>query len=333
MRILVAGGTGAVGRRLVPMLVAAGHDVTGLGRSPGRLELLRATGARALAADVLDASALRRVVADAAPDVVVHQLTDLSAAVPADNGRVRREGTRNLVDAALAAGVRRMLAQSISWAYAPGEGPAEEPVPLDVDAPGPRASMVGSVAALEAAVAEVETHVVLRYGILYGPGTWYAPDGAVAAALAGRPDAPPFLGSLRPGPDVSSFLHVDDAARAAVAALEWPSGPVNVVDDEPAAGRDWLPVLSGALGVPAPAPVDDAERTPWARGASNALARARGWAPRWGSWREGFPAMTATPGAGDAGGAGGPGSAGGPGGAGGSIPAGGRERTAAEARA
>ncbi|WP_328489562.1 NAD-dependent epimerase/dehydratase family protein [Streptomyces zaomyceticus] len=273
MRVLVAGATGAVGRRLVPRLEAAGHEVVGISRRGPR------------PVDVLDAGAVRRAVAEVGPDAVVHQLTDLGAADGAANNRIRVEGTRNLVDAALAAGVGRIVAQSISWAYAPGDGPADESVPLDSTEEVPRSRIVAGVRALESAVAELPEAVVLRYGILYGPGTWYAPGGAVAAALAGDPGAR-FLGSTAADGSVSSLVHVDDAAEAAVRALEWPSGAYNVVDDEPAPGRVWLPVLAAALGVPAPA--RSGGRAPWARGAVNARARALGWSPAHPSWRTGF---------------------------------------------
>ncbi|WP_460061127.1 NAD-dependent epimerase/dehydratase family protein [Streptomyces sp. YKOK-I1] len=285
MRVLVAGATGAVGRLLVPMLVAAGHEVTAVSRTPAGVERIRGLGASGVRADALDAAGLRQVVGAASPDVVMHQLTDLSGADGTANGRLRREGTRNLVEAAKAAGVGRIVAQSISWAYAPGEGPATESVPLDGTAAEPRARMVAAVRALEETAAELETAVVLRYGLLYGPGTWYAPGGALAAALAGDRSAR-FLGSTEADDAVGSFVHVADAAGAAVAALDWPGGAVNVVDDEPAPARAWLPVLARALGVPAPEPVTG--RQEWARGALNALARSRGWQPRWPTWRTGF---------------------------------------------
>ncbi|RKN41887.1 NAD-dependent epimerase/dehydratase family protein [Streptomyces hoynatensis] len=287
MRVFLAGGTGAVGRALVPLLVGAGHDVVGTSRTPNGVERLRAQGATGVRVDVLDADDLRRAVAAAAPDVIVHQLTDLAAADGRANGVLRREGTRNLVEAAKPAGVERIVVQSISWAYAPGEGPADESERLDTQAPEPRAHMVGGVRAMEEAAAELPQAVVLRYGILYGPGTWYAPGGPVAAALAGDKEAR-FLGSVEADSSVSSFLHVADAASAALAALDWPAGPVNIVDDEPAPAHEWLPELARALCVPCPEPDLSAERPGWARGASNALARSRGWEPARPSWRTGF---------------------------------------------
>ncbi|MFC4030033.1 NAD-dependent epimerase/dehydratase family protein [Streptomyces polygonati] len=290
MRVFVAGATGAVGRLLVPLLLDAGHQVTGISRSPAGAERLRSQGASAVQADVLGRDTLRQVVANAAPDAVIDQLTDLSDADGEATNRLRREGTRNLVDAAEAAGVARIVAQSISWAYVPGERPADETVPLDLGAPEPRGAMVDGIRALEETAAELETAVLLRYGILYGPATWYAPGGPAAAALSGDPAAR-FLGSVEADLSVISFLHVADAARAALEALDWPGGPVNIVDDEPAPGREWVPVLADALGTPAPEPASG--RQGWARGASNGLARSRGWRPAHPTWRSGFAAQLA----------------------------------------
>jgi nucleoside-diphosphate-sugar epimerase len=212
--------------------------------------------------------------------VVIHQLTALRDYDVVANARIRTVGTRNLVDAARAAGVRRMIAQSISWAYQPGDDPADERTPLDLDAGPPRSNTVSGIRALEEAVAELPEHVVLRYGTLYGPGTWYAAGERVAGQLRSA--------ELAADASVSSFLHVEDAALAAVAALDWPDGPVNVVDDEPAPATEWLPKLAEVLGEPAP-PVRDGEHPGWARGASNALARNKlGWVPRRPSWRTGF---------------------------------------------
>jgi nucleoside-diphosphate-sugar epimerase len=285
MRVFVAGATGAVGRILVPLLLNAGHQVTGISRSATGADRLRRQGASAVGVDVFDERGLAEAMAAAAPDAVMHQLTDLSHADSEATDRLRAEGTRNLVDAAKSAGVTRMVAQSLSWAYAPGESPADETVPLDVEADGPRRTMVDGTRSLEETVGEMDTAVLLRYGILYGPGTWYEPGGAVAAALAGDPDAH-VLAYLDADRSVTSFVHVADAAGAAVAALDWPSGPVNIVDDDPAQGHEWVPVLAEALGAPPPEP--SSGRNVWARGASNALARSRGWEPRFATWRSGF---------------------------------------------
>jgi len=283
MRIFLAGATGVIGRRVVPLLAGRGHSVTGLARRASDVEWLRGLGAEAALADVYDADGLRRAVGLAAPDVVMHQLTDLKGGNFQANSEMRTTGTRHLVDAALAAGVRRVVAQSIAWVYSAGEVPATEDVPLDLGATGSRLRTVQGVAALEAAVREAPEWVVLRYGIVYGPGTWYSRGGLMAERAA--------RGELAADGDVSSFVHVDDAAGAAAEALAWPCGFVNVCDDEPAAGRDWVPAFRRAVGAAEPV-VDSAAgagRHGWARGADNGYARKElNWVPAYPSWREGF---------------------------------------------
>jgi len=204
-RIFLAGASGAIGRRLVPQLLDAGHAVTGMTRQALKADELRALGAEPVIVDVFDAVALSRAVRAASPDIVIHQLTDLPAGLdPARmgeaivrNARIRAEGTRNLVAAAGAAGVRRMIAQSIAWAYAPGAQPYSESDPLDADADGNRGISVGGVIALEKAVLSAPlAGIVLRYGQLYGPGT-----GAEA-------------------PTGVSPVHVDAAGHAALLALD-----------------------------------------------------------------------------------------------------------------
>ena len=182
MRVLVAGASGVIGQRLVRLLAAAGHVVTGTTRSPERAAAIRAAGATPVVVNVFDAQQLGDAVASARPVVVVHQLTDLPdrldptsvADTLARNARVRTEGTCNLVAAAVRAGTRRLVAQSIAWAYAPGAEPHREDDPLDADAEGIRRVTVSGVAELERLVTSVPRleGLVLRYGQLYGPGTW-----------------------------------------------------------------------------------------------------------------------------------------------------------------
>jgi nucleoside-diphosphate-sugar epimerase len=221
-RIFLAGAAGAVGRRLAPLLRAAGHEVAGTTRSSGKADGLRAAGVTPLVVDVFDADALSRAVAAFRPEIVIHQLTDLPAglapdqmaAAIANNARIRDEGTRNLVAAAGAAGARRLVAQSIAWAYAPGPEPHAEADPLDLATDGPRAISVRGVAALEHHVLNAPLEgVVLRYGRFYGSGTGV--------------DAPP----------QGVALHVDAAAYAAMLAIDHgghdifniadPNGPVS----------------------------------------------------------------------------------------------------------
>ncbi|MDG3010347.1 NAD(P)-dependent oxidoreductase [Rhodococcus sp. D2-41] len=277
MRIFLAGASGVIGRRLVPALTGAGHEVWGTTRRPDRTAAIAAAGARPVLLDALDAEAVRAAVAGCAPDVVIHQLTDLASRDFAANSRIREQATRNLVDAARTAGIERLLAQSIAFVHPDGTRPATEQDPIDDDPA--RAVTLDGVRALESTVAEIEQSVILRYGMLYGPGTWYAPDGLMAEQA--------HAGTLPAGPEVTSFVHVDDAVDATVAALDWPAGIVNIVDDEPASGRDWAPVFAAAVGAPAPEPTDDG---PIGRPISNALARSRGWSPRHSTWRTGFTA-------------------------------------------
>jgi 2-alkyl-3-oxoalkanoate reductase len=307
MRIFVAGASGVIGRRLVPMLVAAGHDVVGMTRSPERAEALREAGAQPAVCDVFDAEALRRTVVAAQPEVVVHELTDLPQNLDprrakdayARNDRIRREGTSNLVAAAVAGGARRIVAQSIAFIYRPeGDVVKDENAPMWDDAPEPFADSVAAVRQLEEMVTKADgiDGLALRYGFFYGPGTAYASDGSLATMVRKRRF--PVLGK---GAGVFSFIHIDDAAAATVVAVERGApGVYNVVDDDPAAVRDWLPAYAEAVGAKPPRRVPawigriaagkfTAAMSTDLRGASNEKAkRELGWQPHHPSWREGF---------------------------------------------
>lgn len=281
MKIFLAGATGAIGRLLLPLLVQAGHEVVGTTRHATKSAQIAAAGGQPVVVDALDRTALFTVLQQAQPEVVIHQLTDLAERNFAGNSHLRVVGTRNLVDAAQAVGVARMVAQSIAWIYVPGPGPASESEPLDLQASSPRGNTVAAVQALEQAVAELPVGVILRYGLLYGPSTWYAPDGLTTAQMRSGE----FVGAA----GVTSFLHVADAAQAASEALTWPAGAFNIVDDEPAAGAVWAPLYAHLVGAPPP-PLQPTAPA-WERGATNAKARALGWSPRFPSWREGFQAV------------------------------------------
>lgn len=276
MRIFVAGAAGVIGRQLLPLLTSAGHDVIGTTRSETRSALIARAGARPLVIDVYDRDNLHRALADFRPEVVIHQLTDLATFDLAANTRVRVEGTRNLVDAARAAGTRRIIAQSISWICVPGEGLSTEDDPLDLDSNGARLTTVQGVEALETAVRDLPEWVVQRYGSLYGPGTALERD--TPRARRARE------GKLVANDAVTSFLHVEDAGHAAAAALDWPSGIYNIVDDEPASAKEWMPAFAAWVGAPSPQTGSGCQ--PWERGASNARAKAAGWRPKHPTWRE-----------------------------------------------
>ncbi|KYP79262.1 NAD-dependent epimerase/dehydratase family protein [Ferroacidibacillus organovorans] len=280
MRIFVAGATGVVGRLLIPKLLHAGHEVIGMTRTAERKSIIEDSGVYAVTVDAFDREGIRSLLDDIRPDVVIHQLTSLADRDFAENTRIRVNGTRNLVDASLQSGVKKMIVQSVAWAYEAGDDPASEDVPLDIDAPAPRKRLVDGIVALEQAASEVPEHVILRYGLFYGPGTWYAGDGFMAEQVRQQ--------KVAATTGVTSFIHVEDAVNAAFLAVDWPTGIVNIVDDEPAAGMDWVPVYAGALG--APLPVVQTEHEPWERGASNAKARKElDWEPKYPTWKTGLP--------------------------------------------
>ncbi len=306
MRVFLAGATGAIGTYLVPQLVAAGHTVVGTTRHRDRADGLRAAGAEPAVLDPLDRAAVTAAVAAARPDVLVHQLTALAglrnprafAREFAATNRLRTEGTDVLLDAARAAGVRRVVAQSFGgWPYAPVGGPVkDEDAPLDDDPPPAVRSTLDAIRHLESAVTGYGEGLALRYGGFYGPGTSLGPDGVVTDMVRRR--RVPVVGA---GSGVWSFLHVEDAAAATVAAVERGApGVYNVADDDPAPVREWLPALAAALGAPPPRHVPAWLARPLigrhgvaamltVRGLSNARAkRELGWVPGHPTWRDGF---------------------------------------------
>jgi 2-alkyl-3-oxoalkanoate reductase len=302
MRVFLSGASGAIGVRLVPQLVERGHDVVGTSHSPKKGDHLRALGAEPVALDLLDFKAVHGAVAAARPDAIVHQATALTGMSDvkhfdrtfAQTNRLRTEGTDALLAAAREAGVSRFVAQSFAgWPYTRVGGPVKtEKDPLD---PEPASEMRESLAAIEHLEAAVvaEGGIALRYGGFYG-----SPDDSQVELVRKR--QLPLVGD---GGAVWSFVHLDDAASATVLALErGEPGIYNVVDDDPAPVREWLPALAAVLGAKPP------RRVPrWlarlvagesgvvlmteARGASNAKAKAElGWTLRYPSWRQGFPA-------------------------------------------
>lgn len=309
MNVFVVGATGAVGRPLIKQLVEAGHDVTGMTRSAGQAEELRAAGAEAAIVDAHDTDALRRAIIAASPQVVIDQLTDLSHTLHPGGfdewlqGTValRRDVTAALVDAAREGGASRVIVQSSAFMTAPaGPDIVDESAPLYLDAPKPLTGTITSNAAVEAVVTQAPDieGLILRYGFFYGPGTAYSPDGQVVQQI--RDGAHPIVGT---GAGRYSFLHVHDAAAVTVLALDHGSaGIYNAVDDNPAPMREWVPYLAEILGAPPPATVsaESAERDTGhqavyygtqLRGASNAKARRElGFSPLFPDWRGGFQA-------------------------------------------
>lgn len=307
MKVLVAGGTGAIGRPLIPQLVAAGHEVIAFSRKPERAADLEAAGATAFVCDALDPVALGEAVERAAPDAVIDQLTSLPPRMDprklsdayVANDRIRREGSGALIEAAKRVGVHRYVIQSVAFLYAPAGGPVKtEDAPVWSDAPEPFRDSVEVLLANEAKVtgAREFTGIALRYGFLYGPGTYYASDGSLTAQIAER--AYPIVGK---GTGITSLVHVYDAAVAAVLALErGEAGIYNIVDDRPAPAAELIPFIAELVSAKPPRHVPR-----WLariavgrfltiaatemRGADNHKARVElGFEPRLPDWREGL---------------------------------------------
>jgi nucleoside-diphosphate-sugar epimerase len=315
MRVFVAGATGAIGRPLVRELIARGHAVVGLTRTEEAAAALRAAGAEAAVADVFDSERLTAAVVRAKPDAVIHQLTKIQRVVDlrrlardlAATNRLRVEGTRILAAAAVKAGAMRFLSQSIAFAYAP-EGPtplAAEAEPIWTEGPRATRPLAEALVALERTTLETPSlsGTVLRYGYFMGPGTAYAPGGGLFEAVSRRHVPIPGRGT-----GVFSFIHVDDAARATVLALEKrATGVFNVVDDTPIAFGDFLPAYAQSIGAARPRRVPaflvrlgagayGALVLLRQRGASNEKARsALGFAPRYRSWREAMAGSVTSP--------------------------------------
>ncbi|MGH2963458.1 MAG: NAD-dependent epimerase/dehydratase family protein [Solirubrobacterales bacterium] len=312
MRVFVAGATGALGRRLVPMLVESGHSVVAMSRTARKRAAIEATGATPVVADALDRDSVSEAVRDAKPEAIVHQLTALTGLTGnprrfdrefAPTNKLRTEGTDHLLRAAGESGARRFVVQSFAgWPFAREGGSVKtEDDPLDPDPPAPLREALAAIRHLEGAATSAEgvDGFALRYGGFYGPGTSISHGEGDGFQDTIRKRRFPVLGA---GSGVWSFVHIDDAASATRAAVEGRGEPgiYNVVDDDPAPVSEWLPALAEALGARPP------RRLPlWVgrvvggelavslmtqvRGASNAKAkRELGWAPSYPSWREGF---------------------------------------------
>lgn len=308
MNVFIAGGSGAIGMRLIAQLIANRHQVTAMTRSERKQSLVAELGAQPVLGDALDRGSVIQAVMRAEPEVVINQLTSLSGATSikhfdrefALTNRLRSEGGDHLVEAARAAGARRLIAQSYgNWNYERRGGRVKsEDDPLDPDPPAEQTESLRAIVHAEQAVlgADGIEGIVLRYANFYGPGTSYAADGEITEMVRKRKF--PIVGD---GAGVWSFIHVDDAAAATVAAVDHGDpGVYNVADDEPAAVSEWLPVLAAALGAKPPRRVPvwlgrlavgdvGVSMMTRIRGISNAKAkRELGWTPVHPSWRQGF---------------------------------------------
>ena len=303
MRVFVAGAGGAVGKRLVPMLVARGHQVTGTSSRPESAERIRRLGAEPVVVDGLDAAGIGQAVARAEPDAIIHEMTALSGTPDFRNfdrwfaltNRLRTEGTENLLAAAQASGVKRFVAQSFTgWSNSrEGSWIKTEDDPLDPQPVKDQTQTLAAIKFLERAVLEAPLEgIVVRYGGLYGPGSSEALGGILRKRMF------PVIGN---GAGIVSSTHIDDAASGTLAALErGRRGIYNIVDDEPTPSREFIPAVAEALGAPKPLRIPAwlgrllagevaVTMMTEGRGSSNAKAkRELGWQPIWPSWRDGF---------------------------------------------
>jgi nucleoside-diphosphate-sugar epimerase len=310
MKVFVAGATGALGKRLVPLLVASGYEVVAMTRSQEKADGLRAARADPVVADGLDRAAVKRAVMRSEPDVVIHQMTALTGVTNFKNfdkefaatNLLRTEGTDHLLEAALAVGAQRFIAYSFGgWNYErTGTAPKRETDPFDPSPPAKQRASLAAIRYLENAVTGTDgiEGVVLRSANFVGPGTSFADDGDVARMARKR--LVPVVGA---GTGIWSFIHVDDAARATIAAIgHGAPGIYNIADDVPAAVAEWVPELARALGAKPPRHVParigrlvrgevGVSLMTGVRGISNAKAvRELGWQPRYPSYRESFRA-------------------------------------------
>jgi len=315
VKIFIAGATGAIGKRLVPLLISEGHRVTGSTRTEGKFDAIRALGAEAVVLDGLDQPAINAAIASFRPDVVVHQMTSLSSLKSLKHfdedfeqtNRLRTLGTEYLLAAARSVGAKKFIAQSYAGWPNNRTGPRvqTEDAPYETNPPESMRKSLQAIVTLESFVRNASdiTAIALRYGSFYGPGTSLGADGDVTNMVRHRKF--PVVGT---GAGVWSFLHVEDAAQATKLAIDRaPAGIYNIVDDEPAEASQWLPYLADCLDAKPPRhiPVWLAKFAigeagvlfmTEMRGASNAKAKREfNWQPAFASWREGFRRGLADP--------------------------------------
>ena len=278
VKIFVTGATGLIGTKLTQRLLEEGYDVAGFTTSEQGKQRLEAANVKAYIGDILKADTIEAAIADSQPEIIINQITDLKKVDMAANTKVRIDGSKNLIDAALKHHVKKVIAQSIAFTYEPGEGLATEETPLDDHSTGDRKITVEGVEGLEEQTARMDNYVVLRFGWLYGPGTWYGKDGMIYNQFID--------GEVTLSDGVTSFVHLDDAVETSIQAINFANGIYNVADDEPVKGSDFAQWYKQQLKVNPKVNITPAE--PFERGVSNEKFKSQGGTLQYKSWKDGM---------------------------------------------
>ncbi|MCE5041183.1 MULTISPECIES: NAD-dependent epimerase/dehydratase family protein [Mammaliicoccus] len=277
-KIFVTGATGLIGTKLTKRLIEEGYEVAGLTTSEKGKEKLDNAGVKAYIGNILEYDTIEKSIGDFKPDIIMNEITDLKQVDMSANTKVRIEGTRNLVEAAIKHDVPHIQSQSIAFVYEAGDTLATEETSLDYDASGDRKITVDGVEGLEKESARLNKHVILRYGLLYGPGTWYGKDGMIYNQFIN--------GEVTMTDGVQSFIHIDDAVETAIQALNFESGIYNVADDEPVKGDDWAKWYSNELNVTPTLNIEPA--APFERGVTNKKFKDQGGKLIYSTWKDGM---------------------------------------------
>ena len=277
-KIFITGATGLIGTRLTKRLVEEGHEVAGFTTSERGKEKLERLNAKAYIGDILKADTIDAAIGDFRPEIIINQIIDLKNVDMAANTKVRIEGSKNLIDAAKKHDVKKVIAQSIAFMYEPGEGLANEETSLDFNSTGDRKVTVDGVVGLEEETARMDEYVVLRFGWLYGPGTWYGKDGMIYNQFMD--------GQVTLSDGVTSFVHLDDAVETSIQAIHFENGIYNVADDAPVKGSEFAEWYKEQLGVEPNIDIQPAQ--PFERGVSNEKFKAQGGTLIYKTWKDGM---------------------------------------------
>ncbi|MFI3377768.1 NAD-dependent epimerase/dehydratase family protein [Mammaliicoccus sciuri] len=277
-KIFVTGATGLIGTKLTKRLIEEGYEVAGLTTSEKGKEKLDNAGVKAYIGNILEYDTIEKSIGDFKPDIIMNEITDLKQVDMSANTKVRIEGTKNLVEAAIKHDVPHIQSQSIAFVYEAGDTLATEETSLDYDASGDRKITVDGVEGLEKESARLNKHVILRYGLLYGPGTWYGKDGMIFNQFIN--------GEVTMTDGVQSFIHIDDAVETAIQALNFESGIYNVADDDPVKGDDWAKWYANELNVSPTLNIEPA--APFERGVTNKKFKDQGGKLIYATWKDGM---------------------------------------------